>query len=249
MIAYRRFIPRQNDSDADAAKVAEPAKGEALGGTGLAKPTLIPAKVDALEARGAGFSSALAGLPQPQRPATLHFSRLSSFSGGEAPREAASPPDPIVNDVDGGDLVLEAPAQPSAAILDLLSRHKAGLVELLQADWGSWSAADWRAFFDERAGIAEFDAGLSRTDAERRAYECCVGQWLIQHPVRSEPGRCLNCGGAEKGYDALLAFGTQATGHAWLHVRCWEAWYAARKAKAVAALAAMGIEISKVSTE
>ena len=93
------------------------------------------------------------------------------------------------------------------------------------------------------------DGGLPRTDAEARAFACCVAEWLIQHPVRSEPGRCLSCGGDANGYDALLPHGTDSTGHAWLHDRCWESWYADRKAKAVAALAAMGIEISKVSTE
>jgi hypothetical protein len=117
---------------------------------------------------------------------------------------------------------------------------------LPEADPGSWSADDWRAFFDERARFAEVEGRLARTDAESRAYACCVGEWLIQHPVRSEPGRCLSCGGAENGYDALLPFGTESSGHAWLHGRCWDAWYARRKAEAVAALAAMGIEIRSI---
>ena len=30
---------------------------------------------------------------------------------------------------------------------------------------GEWDAEDWRAFFDERAGIAKHDGGLSRDDA------------------------------------------------------------------------------------
>ncbi|MFM9859267.1 hypothetical protein RUR49_12385 [Pseudoxanthobacter sp. M-2] len=33
----------------------------------------------------------------------------------------------------------------------------------------AWDMEDWRAAFDERAGILEFDEGLSREDAERVA--------------------------------------------------------------------------------
>jgi hypothetical protein len=29
-----------------------------------------------------------------------------------------------------------------------------------------WDAADWQTYYDERAGIAEFDSGLPRPDAE-----------------------------------------------------------------------------------
>jgi hypothetical protein len=34
-------------------------------------------------------------------------------------------------------------------------------------------ADDWQAFFDERAGITEFDGGLSRAEAEAQALACC----------------------------------------------------------------------------
>ena len=39
----------------------------------------------------------------------------------------------------------------------------------------------------------------------------------------------------------LLPYGVEPTGHAWLHSRCWEAWHAARKREAAAALKAMGV--------
>ena len=65
-------------------------------------------------------------------------------------------------DVDDGDLVLEASAPPSAAVLDLLARHKADVIALLRPGDDGWSAEDWCAFYDERAGIAEFDGGLPR---------------------------------------------------------------------------------------
>jgi hypothetical protein len=105
----------------------------------------------------------------------------------------------------------------------------------------SWSGDDWRAFFDERAAIAEFDGGLPREQAEARAFTGCVAEWLNRNPVRSSPDSCLRCGEAEQGHDPLLSFGTESTGHAWLHSHCWSAWSAARHAEAVAALAAMGI--------
>ena len=47
--------------------------------------------------------------------------------------------------VDGVDLVLEASAPPSAAVLDLLARHKADLIMLLRPGDDGWSAEDWRA--------------------------------------------------------------------------------------------------------
>jgi hypothetical protein len=144
--------------------------------------------------------------------------------------------------VDGDGLVLEASAPPPAAVLDLLSRHKEGLIALLRRDGDGWSAEDWLAFYDERAGIAEFDGGLSRIDAETRAFfACCIAEWLNRSAVRSPSGRCLGCGGPEQAHDPLLPFGTESTCHAWLHHRCWTAWHAVRKAKTVTALAAMGI--------
>ncbi len=64
--------------------------------------------------------------------------------------------------VDGDALTLDAAAAPPAAVLDLLSRHKAGVIALLRTGSDGWSGEDWRAFFDERAAIAEFDGGQPR---------------------------------------------------------------------------------------
>src|SRR5262245_60969432 len=143
--------------------------------------------------------------------------------------------------IEGDDLVLEAPAAPPPAVLDLLSRHKAGVVALLHPANDGWSAEDWLAFFEERANIAELDCGLPHGEAEARALDFCVARWLNRNPVRSSPGCCLGCGGGDQAHDTLLPFGTDATGHAWLHSRCWPAWYERRRAEAVAALASMGI--------
>jgi hypothetical protein len=142
--------------------------------------------------------------------------------------------------IDGDDLMLEASAPPPSALLDLLSRHKAGIVTLLRLAEEGWSAEDWQVFFEERAGIAEFDGGLSRGQAEACAFACCIAEWLNRNPVGSPRGRCVACGGGHE-HDPLLPYEVESTGDAWLHSRCWPAGYMGRKAEAVAALEAMGI--------
>jgi hypothetical protein len=141
----------------------------------------------------------------------------------------------------GDDLALEAAAPRPPVILDLVSRHKPGIVALLRPGRDGWSPEDWQVFFDERAGIAEFAGGLLRPEAEARAFECCIVEWLNRNFVCSPPGRCLGCGAGDHAHEPLLPHGVESTGHAWLHSRCWPAWHAARRAEAVAALKAMGI--------
>jgi hypothetical protein len=151
----------------------------------------------------------------------------------EAAREAG-----IEIGLDGADLLLTAASKPRGDQLDALLHHKAEIVVLLRADKDRWSAEDWRAYFDERAGIAEFGGGLSRAEAEAQAFECCIMEWLNRNFVPSAPGSCVACR-SHQGLDRLLPFGTSRIGHAWLHSRCWRAWDAGRRAKAVAALAAI----------
>jgi len=144
--------------------------------------------------------------------------------------------------IDGDDIALKAASAPPAAVLDALSRHKAEIVALLRPGRDGWSAEDWQGFFEERAGIIEFDGGLPRAEAEAQVFACCVTEWLHRNPAYSPAGRCLGFGNPEYAHDQLLPFGTESTGHAWLHSRCWPTWYEVRKAKAVTALAAMGIK-------
>lgn len=163
---------------------------------------------------------------------------MSAVQALKAAREAG-----VRIGVDGDALTLDADAAPPAAVLDLLSRHKAGVLALLRTGSDGSSDEDWRAFFDERAAIAEFDGGLSREEAEARAFESCILEWLNRNPARSPSGRCLDCGGTEHAHDKLLPFGTEPSGHAWLHSRCWDAWHTGRKAEAVAALSTFGISM------
>jgi len=146
--------------------------------------------------------------------------------------------------IDGSDLVLEAIAPPPPAVLDLLSRHKAGIVTLLRSADDGWSAEDWRVFFNERADIAEFDAGLLRTEAEARAFECCVFEWLNRNPARSPACQCAWCARPETLDAVVLPYGAEPGTHAWLHAECWGAWQEARRAQAVKALTLMGVSSS-----
>src|SRR5262245_26512453 len=75
-------------------------------------------------------------------------------------------------EVDGEDLVLEAASEPPAVVLDELSRHKAEIAAVLRPGRDGWSAQGWQVSFDERAGIIEFDGGLSRAEAEAKAFDC-----------------------------------------------------------------------------
>ncbi len=145
--------------------------------------------------------------------------------------------------VSGTDLILDADREPAPRVLEAIRRHKAGIVALLTTAEGAWTAEDWRVFYGERAGIAEFDGGLSHDDAERQAFECCTIEWLWQHPpTASGPERCAHCGKplGEPGRDSL-PFLTGDGGHAWLHAGCHGDWTARRRAEAVAALERHGL--------
>jgi hypothetical protein len=74
-------------------------------------------------------------------------------------------------------------------VLDLLSDYKAEILRLLRPSLEAWSAEDWRAFFDERAAIAEFEAGLPRPEAEARAFACCIARMAQpqHHAVCARP--------------------------------------------------------------
>ena len=143
-------------------------------------------------------------------------------------------------EVDGDDLLLEASARPPTAILEVLSQHKAEIVAVLRPGRDGWSAEDWQAFFDERAGIMEFDGRLSRTEAEAQALACCIVEWLNRNPTPSAPGRCAWCGQAESRDGGVLPYGTEPGTHIWLHAECWPAWHQVRRSQATEALMRMG---------
>ena len=143
--------------------------------------------------------------------------------------------------IDGDALVLDADTAPPMRVFEAVSRYKAGMMALLRRGRDGWSGEDWQAYFEERAAIAEFEGGLSRQQAEASALDCCIAEWLNRNPAPSSPRHCLHCGQPGEKNDQLLPFGTESSGHAWLHSGCWPFWYEARREEAMAALAAFGL--------
>ena len=73
----------------------------------------------------------------------------------------------------------------------------------------------WRAFFDERAGIVEFDGGLSRDEPEACALEVCVTEWLCCNTTESAPDIFAGCGGGQDEDELLTPYGTSESGYSW----------------------------------
>ena len=88
--------------------------------------------------------------------------------------------------IEGGRLILDGPdtALPDA-VIERVRAHKAEILGLLKHESSAWAAEDWRAFFNEKAGIAEFDGGLTRTVAEDTALEACLEAGLDIETARS----------------------------------------------------------------
>ena len=144
--------------------------------------------------------------------------------------------------LDGTDLKVTAKQKPPAPILDGLRKHKAEIVSLLTHGQDDWSPEDYQAFYDERAGIAEYDGRQTRGQAEAAAYEFCVTEWLNRHPEPSQPDCCAWC--AKPGTEcSIVPFLAGNGGHTWLHPECWEDWHQDRRSKAQQALGHLGIKV------
>ena len=68
--------------------------------------------------------------------------------------------------VEGADLILDADLEPPVDIVNAIRQDKAGIIELLGPSGDRWTAEDWRALFDERAAIAEYERGASQEEAQ-----------------------------------------------------------------------------------
>jgi len=68
-------------------------------------------------------------------------------------------------------------------------------------------------------------------EAETQAFASCAVHWLNHNSVLSPPGRFLGCGAAEQVHDPLLPFGTETSGHVWLHSHYWPAWHSAAEGR------------------
>lgn len=84
--------------------------------------------------------------------------------------------------LDGEDLLLEAASPPPTEVLNLLAQHKNSILTLLCPGSDGWAGEDWQEYFDERAGISEFESGLSQSEAEAHAFALCAAEWLRRQP-------------------------------------------------------------------
>ena len=108
---------------------------------------------------------------------------------------------------------------------------------------GSWSASDWRRYFDERAGIAEHDGGLSRPLAEGAAWEATIAEWCRLNPPAHVPGHCAACNGAlDMAGQGWRPVADGATVHYASGLACWKDYGAKRRSAAIEALQGFGIE-------
>jgi hypothetical protein len=136
----------------------------------------------------------------------------------------------------GRQIVLEGPESViTDALVDKLRELKSDLLRNL----GDWDSGDWQEYYDERASIAKFEGGAPTVEAERRAYQFCIVEWLNQNPEATTPGQCAHCRQTGQPDHVVVPFGTE--NHTWLHPECWPAWHESRRSRAIAALIAMGI--------
>lgn len=104
----------------------------------------------------------------------------------------------------------------------------------------TWDATDWREFYAERAGIAEFDGELSRPEAEARAWECSVAHYLhIAPPILPDGDSCPVCA-RPLGQFAVPVL-RPGGGHLWLHTGCVERFNIRRRVEARRELEKMGL--------
>lgn len=144
--------------------------------------------------------------------------------------------------VEGTHLILNAELEPPVDVVNAIQRHKVEIIELLSAPGDEWAAEEWRALFDERAGIAEFDGGQTRAEAEAQAFDCCVVEWLDRHPEPFNSNRCAWCERPDRNGHAVILFETASYDHTWLHPGCWNDWQQNRWERAQKALATMGLK-------
>ncbi len=149
--------------------------------------------------------------------------------------------------VEGADLILDADLEPPVDVVNAIRRHKAEIIELLAPPGDRWTAEDWRALFDERAGIAEFDGGQTRAEGEALAFERCIVEWLNRHLEHSDPDRCAWCEKPDRDTHTVVPFGTENHGHTWVHPECWNDWHERRVRQATEALSEFGLRLPRPS--
>lgn len=135
--------------------------------------------------------------------------------------------------IEGQNLRLEAIAEPPRAVLDALRSYKTDILDLLRRTHGGWTVYEWQTYFDERAGIAEFERSYTRYDAELVAFEDCVDLLLAQDLFEGRaPGACIHCGKAASADSTAVLDVVSSNGTGLLHTACAPKWKILRRVKA-----------------
>ena len=129
--------------------------------------------------------------------------------------------------VDGDRVRVKASTPLSVTLVAEMRAVKADIVRLFQSRWVDR--------YEERAAILEFDAGLTRAEAEARAWEFMLVEWQDENPPKSlGPDACAQCGQGEGVLLPLLA-------GCWVHDRCHGALLDERRRIAAKALVDSGV--------
>ena len=101
------------------------------------------------------------------------------------------------------------------------------------------TAAKWiKAFADATAAVLRV-RNIPRVEAEKVAFLNTVAAFLDDNRPNTDPTSCAHCGSSERPNELRPMGG--GIRHSWVHSDCWEAWSGHRRARAIEALAAMGI--------
>ncbi len=147
--------------------------------------------------------------------------------------------------VAGDRIRVSAPRPLPDRLVDALRRRKGEVIAYLGRGGDAWGADEWRQWIAERAAILEHDGGLSRSEADRRAYQHAIIEWQNRDPPLVDSRVCAGCSGAIN--EAATDWRPLADG-ATVHyggahgLRCWQAHGERRRADAEAALAALGVK-------
>jgi hypothetical protein len=133
--------------------------------------------------------------------------------------------------LDGDNLLLQAAAEPPTHLIDALIQHKPEILRLLRQRPNEWVREDWQAYFDERAGIVEFDGCFKRCDAELSAYEDCIDHWLIMNPPAIDLDICLQCHLPLRDLPVIQVTGRSGR-YGSVHEECAARWKASRRIEA-----------------
>jgi hypothetical protein len=158
----------------------------------------------------------------------------------------------ITVEMQGTQLIIDGPAANlTDSVVAQVQAFKEELLRLLDpADSPcSWDVESWQAYFDERAGVREYDGRHERSEAERLALEDTIAHWLqFNLPLESAPSHvCIHCNRAGQPGNPLVAAPARG-GHAWVHDWCWTSWSNVLQREAYEALWRMGLPTKYQST-